>query len=598
MDIDLRGLRLQEDRTRGLSVNELCTSALGSVATDAIEVLENVEITLKSTYLHTPQMSTTYRTVFLSLLLKFRESIRYLFNVFSSSKKDTYLIGILLHTHDEGFMLLQINAHGILDVLLDEATGPSIQAEYLTKLEDALLQIESFPMIKLTMMASHANNISVLFLGALLGLEGMYYDNENFCVTSVVQYYGDAAIAQQSLIDYTFKGISGHIMKDVNIQQIVTVSKSFRLIVLRGPFIKSQCSVKMAVDVIHRLVEKFEASVVLLTGPLALEYPTDIPDYNSNEPHSLAQQYLSTFLLSLHISMLENRCHAILATDSNCLLAPDTHYPTIPHNSMLPANTISYKTILFGGDPLCVSICGVNLTYFSGALAGFQFIESSYLNNHKESISAPQVSHDKPNVSSSCSPGSPSPPVSVSTSQPSPFKRVPVLGSPVKDMSTSIPITSESSPTSVRLNEIDTESKFLYRNGNLLGLYDSLIEGRVLTPPKEINVLKGLEQKRLLYYINSTLELQTAVPEFPSSRPLLHSRVHSAWVNPESDIIITTVPAFSSPLIVTIYGRRRIIVPLLEKDGQGAVITLRQGSGTVDTLTYCETYSFVTNLSE
>lgn len=157
---------------------------------------------------------------------------------------------------------------------------------------------------------------------------------------------------------------------------------------------------------------------------------------------------------------------------------------------------------------------------------------------------------------------------------------------------------SESSPAPLHPDESDIQPKAIQLNGNLLGLCDSLIEGRVITPPKEINALKGLEQKRLLYYVNASLELQTAVPEFPSSRPLLHSRVPNAWLNPETEIVITTVPAFSSPLIVTVYGRPRIIIPLLEKDGQGAVITLRQGSGTIDALAHCETYSFIANMSK
>ncbi|EFO63415.1 Hypothetical protein GLP15_3731 [Giardia lamblia P15] len=599
MTIDFRTIRLQEDRTRGLRINELCTSALGSIVTDAIEDVENTEIILKSRYLQTPQMSTTYHTVFLSLLLKLRKGIRYIFNMFSSFRKETYLIGILLHTYDDSFMILQINTHGILDILLDEPAEPSAYAKYLAKLQNALLQIESFPMVKLTMMASHTNNISVLFLGALLGLEGLYYDQENFCVTSIVQYYSDAAIIQQNQVSSQDTGPLRVVMKEMNIQQTVAVSKSFRLLVLRGPFIKPRYSVKVAVDVIHKLVEKFEASVVLLTGPLLLEYPPDPTDYDNKEPHSLAQQYLLTFLLALHVSMLENRCHAILATDCNCLLAPDSYYPTMPHNTALPNNNSLYKTISFGGDPLCFSICGVNLAYFSSALLGFQFIESSYLSRHREaSLSSPQPSHNKPTVSNPRSPECPFVSSLPATSQSSPFKRLTAPDSPSHDLPSSLPVLSKAPPTPTRSDEIADMPRVILPNENLLGLCDSLVEGRILAQSTDTGILKGLEQKRLLYYINASLELQTSIPEFPSSRPLLHSRTPNAWLNPETDIIITTLPAFSPPLLATIYGKPRVIVPLLEKDGQGAVITLRQGYGTIDNLAHCETYNFTINFAE
>lgn len=599
MTIDFRTIRLQEDRTRGLHINERCTSALGSTVTDAIKDLEGTEIILKSRYLQTPQMSTTHRTVLLSLLLKLREGIRYIFNMFSSFKKETYLIGILLHTHDDGFMILQINTHGILDILLDEPAEPSAYIKYLAKLKKALLQIESFPMVKLTMMASHTNNISVLFLGALLGLEGLYYDQENFCVTSIVQYYDDAATVQQNQASSQDTGTLGVTLKGMSMQQTITVSKSFRLLVLRGPFIKPYYSIKMAVDVIHKLVEKFEASVVLLTGPLLLEYPSDPTDYNSKEPHSLAQQYLLTFLLALHISMLENRCHAILITDCNCLLAPDSYYPTLPHSTMLPDITSLYKTISFGGDPLCFSICGVNLAYFSSALLGFQFIESSYLSRHKEALpSSPQPSHSKPSASSPRSPECPFVSSLPTTSQSSPFKRVTVPDLPSHNLPNGPPILSKVPPTPTRSDETTDTPRTILPNENLLGLCDSLIEGRILAQSTDAGILVGLEQKRLLYYINASLELQTSIPEFPSSRPLLHSRTPNAWLNPETDIVITTLPAFSSPLLVTIYGKPRIIVPLLERDGQGAVITLRQGNGTIDNLAHCETYSFAINFAE
>lgn len=597
MTIDFRAIRLQEDRTRGLSINEVCTSAFGSSMIEAIQDLENTEIALKSRYLQTSQMSTTYRTVFLSLLLKLREGIRYISTLFSSLRKDTYLIGVLLHTHDDGFMILQLNVHGILDVLLADQAEFSVYTEYLAKLESALLHIESFPMIKLTMMASHTNNISVLFLGALLGLEGLYYDQENFCVTSIVQYYDDAATIQQGLIASKNSDSLGLVMKEVGMQQKVTASRSFRLIVLRGPFVKPHYSVKTSVDVIHKLIEKFEASIVLLTGPLLLEYPTEPTDYDSKEVHSIAQQYLVTFLHALHISMFENKCRAILATDYNCLLAPDPYYPSLPYNLVLPDNTPSYKTVLFGGDPLCFSICGINLAYFSSALSGFQFIESAYLNKRVDAPPSPQLSNGKPDIPTPRSPQSPSSSSIVTVSQASPFKKVAASGSPLQDIPNSPPNVSEAAPIAIRSDETTDLYRAIPPNTNLPGLCDSLIEGRVIAPPSGTNVLRGLEQKRLLYYINASLELQTAIPEFPSSRPLLHSRASNAWLSPETDIVITTVPTFSPPLLITVYGRARIVVPLLEKDGQGAVITIRQGSGTIDTLAHCETYNFTINLS-
>lgn len=84
-------------------------------------------------------------------------------------------------------------------------------------------------------------------------------------------------------------------------------------------------------------------------------------------------------------------------------------------------------------------------------------------------------------------------------------------------------------------------------------------------------LMTGLERLRFQYFTHFCLSLGTAVPEFPSVRPLLFTRFRLTRVDEDADVVIATGSLSAAPFACHLNGRRRVLLGL-----EGAQGNLRE----------------------